>query len=151
MSNVILKGKSNTAEGRVAGSIKHILEKNPQKFWQPGDFIRHDKLTGKDYMDPRYVELYGNPYNEEDPKSIWITLDLNKVEDEMRRRRKVQEAEKVHLHEIEVNLKYQTQFSESPDHILCVRCEARNYPYTHHCFYCGGSLYLSRLITLRRI
>lgn len=144
MSGIIYK-KSQTGDDKLANDIKRTLAEHPERFWQIGDFLRVDKLTGKDYVDEAYVKLYGNPYNEYDKTSKWITIDLNEKEDQERALKGYYQREAQETKDINLNIKYQTEYYPHADGIECMTCTAPNHPRTYHCWYCGQSLVLSKL------
>lgn len=138
-------------EDKFYKSTKEALQKNPQRYWQIGDFLRVDKLTGKDYVDEQYVKLYGNPYNEYDKTSKWITIDLNEKEDQDRALRSYYRREAEETKDLTFEIMHQHQYSKEQDAIKCITCTALNHPRCYHCWYCGGHIGLSKFYLERRL
>lgn len=142
MRNVVYKKKKD-AEGTFRKNILETQRKHPERLLQPT--VHVDKLTRRDFVNPQYVALYGNPYNKVNPSDPFIEMDLNETEDLIRQddERIRRDVEETHL--INQYIKYGVEYYRGDAEVVCMTCSAYNHPNTYHCFYCGQSLYLSKL------
>jgi hypothetical protein len=124
--------------------FNNIKNNTPHALWQPSDHIRYERLTGRSYMSDEWMSAYPNPYNKENPKNKYITIDFNHASDLLLQEDKRKEKNDREIKDINIEIKYEKQQGTLEDNITCLSCNAINSNNVVHCFYCGQLIGLSR-------